>query len=312
MDLTCVDLDEKATNNCRNFFNSVFSNLKFVIEVAEAKSYLEKCESVFDLIWLDLYLPDSYSPLYFDPDFIHLLKTRLKTEGVLLVNAYGLPTQFKPLQGASAQSDCARLLKTQFSFVGTIPYRRNQTLVATTHRPNLFISEPHPLLSAMDKLSFQVQVSRVRRISEVSFSSNDLSRVGGRNFAEIDAQMRNGWKDLLISLRKYEVDLINPAELLQFIQNSSACVFFLDRALANRDAAIADFLPILCAGESYIQDLNVDWIFSWAISNSQTLKEAFGSSYYQIWLPQLWSLVQHPSKKYLAHCFQVHALFREV
>lgn len=310
--LKCVDIDTKSIENCRQIFDQNFAKIKFEIITAEAKKFLQDSHDLYDLIWLDLYHTDSYSELYFDHDFLALLKLHLGAKGVLAANAYGLPTQFKPLSTASAQRECARRLQQHFSFVGTIPNRRNQTLLASTTKPALLEAQPNPALSSLDKLSFYVQGARLQHLQEIpKLSEIPIDLTVATKFHELDRHMRSGWQDVLQTIRFYDVSLNSPMELLDLVQNQKQCEAFLVKSLLSQNYAVIEFLPILCAGESYVHDLDVSWIFPWVLKNHHKISQNQRRHFLQIWLTQLWFLILHPSKKYRPYCFQIFALFKE-
>lgn len=310
--LKCVDMDTKSIESCRQIFDQNYSKLQFEIINAEAKKFLQNSNDLYDLIWLDLYHTDSYSELYFDQDFLALLKLHLGAKGVLAVNAYGLPTHFNPLSTASVQRECARRLQQHFPFLGTIPNRRNQTLLASATRPSIHETQPSPTLSALDKRSFLVQGARLQHLQEIpKLSEITMDLTVSARFNELDRQMRNSWQDVLQTLRFYDVSLNGPMELLNFIQNQKQCEAFLEKSLLSQNYAAIEFVPILCAGESYIHDLDVSWIFPWILKNHPQIPQNQRSRFLQVWLTQLWFLILHPSKKYRPYCFQIFALFKE-
>lgn len=311
--LTCVDSDNESVEKCQQFYRSKFPDIKFDVIKTDARIYMNGCSEQYDLIWLDIYQTDSYSDLYFNIEFLKLLKRRLTSKGMLAVNAYGLPTQFKPLKAATAQRECARSLQRVFEFVGAIPNRRNQTLLATAEFPNFYKAEPHSELSAIDKKSFLIQGLRLQylqTIQKTSENEND-SNVSLR-FADIDTEMRKEWSLLLHKLRLQGVCLKEPIELLNFIQNPIVCREYLDKVLEKKDESLINFIPILCAGEAFVRDLEVGWIFLWTLENFPKLIKYHNTMFVQIWLTQLWCLILHPSKKYRSYCFQIYSLFREV
>ena len=312
LQLQCVDVDAKSLDQCRRFFAQKFPHIYFETECVEAKSYLRNSDTSYDLIWLDIYAYDSYSELYFDKEFLNLLKLHLKPSGVLMVNTYGIPTQFAPLLTNSVQRESARLLKQQFEFVGSIPNRRNQTLVASRTKPVLQMCEPHQELSALDKRSFLLQGARLRHLRVIpELIELPLDLALETKFTVLDQHMRNGWRNLIQTLRFYDVNIESPKDLLQFVQDPQQCTAFLTKALSVKDGSVLEFLPIVCAGESHVHKLNVSWIFDWVLQNKTTLLQDHKSQFTQVWLPQLWFLILHPSKKYRSYCFQLLSLIEE-
>ena len=130
-------------------------------------------------------------------------------------------------------------------------------------------------------------------------------------FTVLDQHMRNGWRNLIQTLRFYDVNIESPKDLLQFVQDPQQCTAFLTKALSVKDGSVLEFLPIVCAGESHVHKLNVSWIFDWVLQNKTTLLQDHKSQFTQVWLPQLWFLILHPSKKYRSYCFQLLSLIEE-
>jgi hypothetical protein len=231
--------------------------------------------------------------------------------GVLAVNAYGLPNQFKPLERNSVQQEMVSQLQSVFEYVGNIPYRRNQTILASRGEPVFYPAEAHSLLSAIDKKSFVVQGQRLFSLTRApQMPAGDLNLRTESSFATIDLRMRESWQEILRKLNQYGVKISVLGDLLKLIQNEVQCSQLLEVAIDNNDD-FTSFVAILAAGESHNQDLDVRWIFDWTLKNKGLLSERVNLMYRQIWLPQLWALVLHPSKKYRSYCFQISQAVQE-
>lgn len=309
--LTCIDLDEKAINKCRSIFKDNFSNLIFESHVADALTFLNDIDKSFDLIWLDIYDQKSYCNICFDLDFLEKIRSKLTPEGVLAVNAYGIPSQFQPLQQPSAQKELAHRLQKVFAFVGTLPFRRNQTFIACKEKPFFHDAQPHPSLSGLDKKSMSVLKARIKNLvplERIESDVIDLQQVC--DFEFIDQEMRKGWQTVTKKLRSYGISIDHAQELLNLIQDEYLCSKILDRALTEKDEFVS-FIAVLCAGESQIQNLNIEWIFNWTHKNSGRMAQTFPLMSSQVWLPQLWALAISPSKKYRMFSFQAYQLIQE-
>lgn len=306
--LTCVDLDSKTVERCRQIYRQSFPGLKFRMEVADAKEYVTSTTEKFDLIWLDIYEIDSYCQLYFDSDFIKKIQSCLSNRGVLAVNAYGIPNQFKPLEVQSAQRAMAGVLQSCFPFVAGIPFRRNITFLCSEMKPQIHPADFHSSLSNLDKKTFVIQGQRLKHLKSlpaVGLVHSNL--IFESKFSQIDSHMRQGWIKVLKTLENYQIKLNHPYDLLSFIQNKILCSAFLDEALTKKESVT--FIPILAAGESQTQNIDVAWLFDWFLENHEKVLSHNSVEYYQIWLPQLWFLVLHPSAKYRPYCFRVFSLF---
>jgi hypothetical protein len=309
--LTCVDFDQRNVERCRTLFAKSFPHLGFETMVADAWEFIESTKESYDLIWLDIYEPDSYSELCFDADFLKNLREKLTSSGVLAVNAYGIPSQFKPLQKASAQRALAYHLQNTFSFVGNLPFRRNQTLLAANTRPLFYPAQAHSDLSGLDKKSLAAQGQRLRSLQALEPLKETTTDLASESqFVEIDHHMLNGWQEILKRLSEYGVTLSAPRELLGFIQNGELCSPILVQSMLRKDDFIS-FVAILCAGESHIQNLDVSWIFSWTVKYHHMMAKTFPEMYRQVWLPQLWALILHPDRKYRSFSFQISNLIQE-
>lgn len=306
--LDAVDLDARSIDHCKEIYKKKFPHLVFNSICADAETFIQNKKSEYDFIWIDLYQSDSYCDLNFDPEFMNSIKKALKIDGVIAVNAYGVPTQFSPLACGSAQSAVAATLKAVFTWVGAIPNRRNQTLFASQKKPHFYGASAHPDLIALDKKSFQVQSIRSQAMTEVTGFLLTTPYDFTANFSAQDEIMRDGWKKVLNRLKNFGVELSKPQDLLDLIQDEESVTHLLKQTLLCKDTLILKTIAILCSGESFLRDLDIDWFFRWTLENELSLQQVLAKDYLNVWLTQSWALVLNPHKKYRIYSFQISDL----
>lgn len=292
--LTAVDSDAKSVESCGAFFEQHFPQLRFRTEGADALSYLAEQSTTYDAIWADVYLEDGYSPLYFKNEFYRLASELLSPNGVLLLNGYGLPNQFEPLRRRGPQSMIARHLQNNFGFVGALPYRRNLTFIAGRNKPVSSLSEAHPSLNALDKLTFRAFANRLQAL--VPVEDVEAENSPSLSFKVLDSEMRDLWSTVVDELRLYNVELSRPAEIFDFVQNETLAYQVLNAA-NERGSMLMTCVPILCAGETNLRELKVDWLFQWFTQH----RDRLAASVRDIWTVQLWSMVLQPSRRFRSH-----------
>ena len=96
------------------------------------------------------------------------------------------------------------------------------------------------------------------------------------------------------------------------VKSEIQIISILNQALLKKDDFLLKAIAILCAGESFVHSLNVDWFFNWTLQNASELKNVLSHDYLQVWLTQAWALILNPSKKYRNYSFQISALIDEV
>lgn len=306
--LICVDYDTTSVKACRDFYKKYFPEIQFEARAAEAMAFLKSCTDKYNCIWLDIYEDNSYSHLYFNHEFFDLLKHHLTDDGVLLINSYGLPNQFSPLNKEGIQSRFCQFLSDHFKTIKMIPYRRNLTLVASRNQISIYPTKAHPSLNPLDKQTFQSFEPRLHSAQPIPKITSVLPSTG--LFVEIDAQMREQWNEIRNYLSGIGQKIETNLQILDLIQDASRAQKVASQMLSEKSALIA-FLPILCAGESQIKPIHVDWIFDWTIQNSEELKRNMPEIYHQIWLPQIWSMILQSSKQYRKYYFSILPLLKK-
>ncbi len=308
--LTCVDNDKVSVKACKDFYRDAFPELIFQTEVADAKEFLMNDSRNFDCIWLDIYEATKYCEYYFDREFFDFLKARLSPGGVLLVNSYGLPNQFNPLSRNCVQTDFYNFLKDNFNHISSLPYRRNITFIASKSEPIIYPVIPHPSLAALDMQTLKFFKCRLAHINSDPIEAINSDATSSVNFKDIDQQMRELWVEVRNEIESQGFKCDDNAQILDLIQNQNNASNLATQLLHDRQELIS-FLPILCAGESNIRNVDVDWIFDWFCKYSREIKDTFPKFYNQIWLPQLWAMVLQSSKQYRKFYFSMLALMQK-
>lgn len=310
IELTCVDYDENSVENCRQLYKKCFPDVIFQSIVADAAEFLKNDTQKYDAIWFDIYESAAYSLLAFDSEFIGRIQNRLTSQGVLLVNSYGLPNHFSPIEKNGVQQNFVSFLKMQFGSVASIPYRRNMTFIASSAKAKIYSTEAHGALNAIDRFTFDFMQKRTER--QISFNkiiSENKVDVDQMQFAEIDTQMRQAWSNLRDGLNESGFNLKENSEFIFLIQNQNLCIQVIKHLIQNGDASVC-FIPILASGESHIQRLNIDWLFDWTEENQNYLSNALKSDFQLVWMAQLWALIIHPHGRYKKYYFRYLALIR--
>lgn len=307
--LHTVDLNSHTNQVTQDNFLSYFPKLHLKIETADAQKYLRTSKEKWDAIWVDIYADDGYAPLMTEKKFIHEIKSSMNPIGIALFNLFGIPNQFGPLVQNGPQSYIFSLIHSCFSHTRILPYRRNLTVIASNSPIQIYPTEPHPELSAIDKTAFKNFKNRVLNLLPNETSTFEKPPADQMQFSAIDQKMRAHWQTVIGNLSLLGVQISHPMQLLDLIQDCDACNEWLKK-IGSEEAWI-EFLPILCAGETHLRDLNVDWIFSWTVENCDFLAKRLPRIYRQIWLPQLWSMVLHPSKRFRKYYFELLPLMIE-
>ncbi|MBC7740992.1 MAG: hypothetical protein H7061_02265 [Bdellovibrionaceae bacterium] len=305
--LTCVDYDSPSVNKCKSFYKEYFPEIKFKAITEDAKIYLSQCSKKFHAIWLDIYEAEAYSSLYFEQDFMNLIKSSLENGGVLLVNSYGLPNHFSPLELDGVQNHLAKFLAANFESLRSIPFRRNITFVASNAPAKIYETQPQAALNAMDKFTFKFiqQKLQASASQEITFNTESSApTVKEYKFGEIDNQMRAQWQELRNLIKPIGISLNENKEIVMLLENQTQCAKAL-KHLLDINPRLACFVPILGAGESHSQALDIGWIFDWTYNNIALLKEKLNEDFGDIWLCQLWSLVIHPNGQFKAEYFKM-------
>lgn len=308
IELTCVDLDQQSMERCRSYYRKHFSGLRFATVIASAEDYLSQCKEKYDCIWLDIYENESYSPLLLGDTLYSRIRQSLTTSGVLLINAYGIPNQFAPLRRGGIQSLVASAVAKSFPFLSAIPYRRNVTFIAAGEPPEIYPCTAHAELAPLDQVAFQSLELKLRDLKPIQ-ATLPVKAVTGE-FSAIDQEMRGLWKEILSELANRNVHLSHAGELLDLIQSDARAIEILDSALIDKHTTLLSSFVILCAGESHLRPLHVDWIFDWSLCNAERLATDVPALYRDIWLPQLTSMILQTSGRYKKHYFKVLSLLK--
>lgn len=291
--ITAIDFNPSLVEGCRNQFRKDFPRLDFEAIHMDAANFLSSTSEKFDCIWLDLYSESEYCPLYFDTSFIRSLNEHLKDTGVLMVNAYGLPNQFLPLERSGVQSAHVACLKKEFSHIAAIPYRRNMTIIASKCRPQALSAEPHRDLNFRDSRSFRGMAMRLNHLSSISFIENTVSV--DLCLQNINRHMIRLWSEVVHEIRHLGERISSPQDILTLLESPSSGASILSRAIGRSRSVLMTF-PILAASEIHLRPLNMAWLYGWLFENADELKFNHPDIYREIWLTQLWASCLHLSE----------------
>lgn len=110
-----VDLSADAVRATRAIFSRCFPRIGFEAVVGDAAHFTELGIGKFDAICIDLYDAAGYPRFVFTEEFWLRIRSALAPDGVVLVNAWGLPAHPHWSAGPSAQSRLARVVSSVFT-----------------------------------------------------------------------------------------------------------------------------------------------------------------------------------------------------
>lgn len=304
-ELTCVDFDQKSLESCRNIYGENFPSLAFRTVQTEALEYLSRSGEQFDVIAVDLYTRERYAPAVFAPNFQDLLAERLRPDGHVVCNAYGIPTHLKPFEGKSPQAFLARRFADKWGSVRYLPYRRNATLIVGASEPPSIDDDLNLTgLKLADRLALELIRIRVRSMPTVTLRDAafdpDLTK-----HSEIDDEMRRRWLSILPafnSLVAPKFRLKTPVDLITLIQNGDLCASLMSE-LAAEDHELLPVLPILVAGEFNNRDIDASWLLSWSLKYLDDFQSRGWQRFIDFCLPQVFSVVINGKNKYRSAVF---------
>lgn len=310
-ELTCIEIDDDAAKNCSAVYSKHFPDLEFDITRNDASDFLKQTEKKFDLIWVDLYLDNGYTDLYFNSEFWKDIKKTIAKNGIILINSFGLPMHLDPFRGNNGQSKFLKLMSQLFPKLKYIPYRRNMTLIIEEGSTNL--NTEVPSIKLFDQMIIKSHILKYKNsmtLPEISSKQN----CDANTFAIIDIEMRQKWMEIVSLINNYSdkynlnISRINtPIEIRDLVHNDKLCMELLDKLLETRNEKII-WLPVFIGGEINCSKLNASWFMTWFIQNRNLLKNMMSSEYYSYFLPQVTAMVVNPNKNYRKYIFQLNEI----
>jgi len=306
--LVCVDVDSESINGCRTIYAHNFPKLKFCIVQADAQRYLDQNQEKYDVIVVDLYTRDRYSPIVFAEEFHELLAQRLESGGHLVFNAYGVPMHLRPFEGNSAQAFLAQILWARWKVVRYLPYRRNATLIVggpTFPRLEAHLNRAYPSgLKLSDRLAIDLMQIRLKSLPIVARSCVRFNPE--MTFHEaIDREMRRRWASIvpqIDALAYPDFRIESPSDILKLLDNWPVCVRLLDR-LAADEHELFPLIPILLAGEINNNDLSADWFLDWSLEFLSNAQSKARQTFVEFCLPQAFSILINWKNMYRSKIF---------
>lgn len=162
---------------------------RYTFHLNDATTFLSDSRESYDVVCVDLFSDVGYVNEYFDPDFWRLVDNNLKPDGIVAVNAWGLPRHLYPLSGSTPQAAVLQHVTSRWPWIAPIHFMRNTTIFASDQRPDagraLTIPGTH---SRIDTLLFRLLRLRLDQAWRVTDDSANLSRLAPQPFpTSIDA-----------------------------------------------------------------------------------------------------------------------------
>ncbi|MGB0454090.1 MAG: hypothetical protein ACPGJV_10290 [Bacteriovoracaceae bacterium] len=310
--LDCVDYDGKLLAKCRSLFEKKFREIPFQTYESCAFDFLGQTTKKYDLIWIDLYLKESYSPIYFNPYFWKLASEKLNPRGRVLVNSFGLPMHLKPFSTDNPQFKFLNFINLQFDEIRVIPYRRNMTLVIEDKKSPLNFSVPSlKLCDQMVMKTFAHKYYHAEKLSDL-LKIKTSSELGELKLESIDVSMRAGWKlfieklnDRIRDLKLKRPLLKAPREIRDLVQDEVSSLSLLEDMLKKKSREII-FFPVFLSGEVNCSELDVTWFVNWFFQNHNRLRLEMKEIFFSYFLPLITSIVINPNASSKSYSFRMN------
>lgn len=182
-------------------FEAVFDDAESLGGIGEAR--------LFDVVCVDIYDGNVYPPFVLDSSWWQWLRrTKLAPDGVLLVNAWGIPTHLEPFRGGSLQASFLAAIGGAFGRLEAHASRRNVTICTPLAK-----GRDIDVMSSIDHL---VKVDQLwLRLLRQRFTSGqptllpaDVAQgmtleVAQRGGAHLDALMNEAWPEAVEANREF-------------------------------------------------------------------------------------------------------------
>ncbi|PEW80272.1 hypothetical protein CN424_08635 [Bacillus cereus] len=313
-----VDLDENniaITNAIHNkYFPFISRNIKFFdINAENIYDFFEGYQ--FDCICIDLYTNIGYPEFVFTINYLKKIKSLLSDNGLVILNAFGLPDHLHPLQGNNPQIYILGLLNQVFNNISYISNRRNMTMVSSMDDTPISLGKPDVKLNSHDLLAYNMLNLRWKSRFKIDKPINPgylKPDILTKTFLNEEMFLR--WDTLLNVLNKYMIDKQEPLT----IQNLRDCVLnkreiFLQLTIdLLRDKRIeASFLPIYLGSLSYNIKYDFSWFIEWFITNKSFIMKNHLEWGVHFGLTQIVSIIINQYGKYDDFINDINSIIQE-
>lgn len=128
--VVAVENNPRILRACQALFEEYLPGYPGELIEGDAVAYVAGSHGPYDAICVDIYTDEGYPGFLFDPTFWGDIDGCLRSNGVVVVNAFGLPEHLSPLRGPTPQHALVAALGQRWGDVRSLPCRRNMTLVA--------------------------------------------------------------------------------------------------------------------------------------------------------------------------------------
>ena len=266
--VTAVENDSATLTQCVEYFNKHFPQVEFETVLADAREFVENAHPRFDVYCVDLYEDDLYPEFVLDRWFWQNLSGLVGTDGVVVVNCWGLPLNLDAWHGQSPQRWIGWLLRQEFSHSKVLWNRRNATIVVG-NRPlpsSLELGAAHDGLRKADRAIQHVLPLRWALAGELP---GDLEPPPDEPFqfgaAFLNDEMVRRWPEFMMTMAEFSP--LATQGMPRILTDVSASDELLTRLLAEgRPEAV--YVPGMAASNHYAgKDFMSRWYGDWLVNN---------------------------------------------
>jgi SAM-dependent methyltransferase len=298
--ITAVDSDAATGTICTDLYRLYFPRLGFDFVHRDALEYLRGTTERYDVICVDLYLPEGYPDVLTDPELWAAVRDRLTPTGVALANAGGLPAHLRPLDPPSPQLALLSVLTRHWPNPAYLVNKRNWTFILGVDPADI----PDPVLAdralragrftGADRAVLSLLPLRLRAAARVG----DIARVTPEPFPRqrIEDEVQARWPELVTALRTAaQPHGIDPARARpEHIVTDYRAGPVVLRELLDTGSGAADFFASAAASLAMAREPAAGWFGRWVCDEADRLAETHPNWLVSTALPQAVAMVAAP------------------
>ncbi|HWC79756.1 MAG TPA: hypothetical protein VG756_07320 [Pseudonocardiaceae bacterium] len=281
--VTAVDIDAVSGTICVELYRRHFPRLPFDFVHQDALEFLLGGAEKFDVICVDLYLPEGYANLLSRPGFWTAVRDRLTPNGVVLVNAGGLPIHLEPLRPPSPQAALLTLLTRYWPNPRYLANKRNWTIILESAptpdhtladralRANGFTGADRAIAQLLPlRLRAAPRVGELPDIEPESFTRQHIDAEIERRWPTLTAALRQAGAARGIAPSRTRPDVVvadpetGPTVLTTLLEQGSIVADFFASAAASlamtREPEVGWFGQWLCDQADWLTEKHSDWL----------------------------------------------------
>ncbi len=226
--ITALDFSSDTTRLCTALHANYFPEVRFETIVADARRFTEHVEGAFDAICIDLYDDLGYPEFVFSVDFwAQVASVSSPVDGVVMTNAWGLPTHLGWSEHSEAQSAIAHGMRAALGPIRALPHRRNVTMISgDVAVPTELRITPscESLRSRIDMLQIRLLRLRAKLALPVEgLTSRAAISEAARTKAHSNSQMNELWRPALQRLSAAAaIGGVAPASISELVAHPSS------------------------------------------------------------------------------------------